>query len=305
MEFSKGDIINVIERNSDGRWKGELNNLVGYFPMSFVELIDNFVKNDEPPHVKQMKEKDRLIFELFAALDISHRRENWYVKQQMRRNMERKHLELNKSKPSPQTLRVKDLQVENYSTVSASPNTLRNLGHVKFQRKNKTTPKPSSEFLLLSLNEPTILDLEVFEMCYKETPLYQKSKQEKILVDPVTKEEVMVKLQFARDCLNLIRINGRPIEGNSDEEKVRNARNMILEYTEHDYKKTKLVMELATQNLGIWLYDSYMQKYLINSDKPLLMSQTGCHYIDVLMEKIVTEEKQLGKKNKKRYLCHN
>lgn len=304
LEFSKGDIVYVLERNSDGKWKGEINNVVGYFPGSFVKIVEEFIMTEEPVHVKQLRQKDFILLEVFIELDIASRREQWYKKQQQRRNMERKMLFDSKSKSTSnlffgsieaiESIKLrKEEWIKRQNLGIASPNTLLHLGHVKFQRRNLSKFQRHPEFVLISLDEPTIMDLEVFEKCYRESPLYEKNKQTRIILDPITKSERIIKLQFARDCLNLIRINGHPIEGRSDEEKALHARNMIFEYTEHNQERTNLIMELATQNLGIWLYDSYMQKYLINSEKPVIMTQTGCHYIDILMEKIVTEEKQL------------
>jgi hypothetical protein len=39
LSIRKGDIINVIERDETGWWKGELKGLVGFFPSNFSEVL--------------------------------------------------------------------------------------------------------------------------------------------------------------------------------------------------------------------------------------------------------------------------
>ncbi|KAA6389133.1 MAG: hypothetical protein EZS28_015342 [Streblomastix strix] len=39
LSFSKGDIIELIEKHQSGMWRGELNGKIGLFPFSFVKEL--------------------------------------------------------------------------------------------------------------------------------------------------------------------------------------------------------------------------------------------------------------------------
>jgi hypothetical protein len=59
----------------------------------------------------------------------------------------------------------------------------------------------------------------------------------------------------------LIRINGKGVQGSSDNEKVVTAYNMLLEATNHNEMLTQKLMEVANQNLGILLYEDLVNHY--------------------------------------------
>ena len=47
LEFKRGDVIEVLERNDDGWWKGSLNGRQGIFPSNYVTHESETVLEDE------------------------------------------------------------------------------------------------------------------------------------------------------------------------------------------------------------------------------------------------------------------
>jgi len=41
LSFREGDVITILTQDISGWWKGELNGQVGWFPASFVQIIDS------------------------------------------------------------------------------------------------------------------------------------------------------------------------------------------------------------------------------------------------------------------------
>lgn len=41
LSFHQGNIITVIENTDDDWWQGELNGVIGYFPMTYVEPLSS------------------------------------------------------------------------------------------------------------------------------------------------------------------------------------------------------------------------------------------------------------------------
>ncbi|ELR23499.1 uncharacterized protein ACA1_071200 [Acanthamoeba castellanii str. Neff] len=104
-------------------------------------------------------------------------------------------------------------------------------------------------------------------------PALLTAAQPELSVLPTT-----VTKQFARDLPSLIRINGKGVQGSSDNEKVVTAYNMLLEATNHNEMLTQKLMEVANQNLGILLYEDLVNHY---SESGFLVKQTWYHYLDI------------------------
>jgi len=53
ISFSKGDVITITNQYQNGWWAGELNGALGYFPATFVEVIDGEVASAKqvPPKI--------------------------------------------------------------------------------------------------------------------------------------------------------------------------------------------------------------------------------------------------------------
>jgi len=49
ISFSKGDVITITNQYQNGWWAGELNGALGYFPATFVEVIDGEASAKQPP----------------------------------------------------------------------------------------------------------------------------------------------------------------------------------------------------------------------------------------------------------------
>ena len=41
LSFHQGNIITVLENSSSDWWQGELNGVIGYFPMAYVEPLSS------------------------------------------------------------------------------------------------------------------------------------------------------------------------------------------------------------------------------------------------------------------------
>lgn len=55
LEFSKDDIVYILEQNSSGIWKGECNGQVGFFPSSYIEVVTEEPTSGSSESVKQVK----------------------------------------------------------------------------------------------------------------------------------------------------------------------------------------------------------------------------------------------------------
>jgi len=53
VAFNKGDTINITNQYQNGWWAGEVNGLVGYFPATFVEVVDGAGSVPPPVSPKQ------------------------------------------------------------------------------------------------------------------------------------------------------------------------------------------------------------------------------------------------------------
>lgn len=56
LEFKRGDVIEVLERNEDGWWKGSLNGRQGIFPSNYVSNNNNSDDNEN-----ENKDDDKMV----------------------------------------------------------------------------------------------------------------------------------------------------------------------------------------------------------------------------------------------------
>jgi hypothetical protein len=95
----------------------------------------------------------------------------------------------------------------------------------------------------------------------------------------LSEQKLTTRRQFARDVPSLVRINGCPLDGNSDHEKVANAVMLIkMASVGRPPEWRELIPELANQSLGLVLFEKIVGKY---SEVGLLVKQTWHHYCDV------------------------
>jgi len=88
----------------------------------------------------------------------------------------------------------------------------------------------------------------------------------------------VVTRQFARDLPCLIRINGKESSGKTDGDKILHAYNKLLEAANGEKQFVELVMELANQNLGIFLYEKLVKTY---TEMGMIVKQSWQHYVDI------------------------
>lgn len=93
----------------------------------------------------------------------------------------------------------------------------------------------------------------------------------------------IVKRQFARDVPSMIRINGKIVNGRTDNEKVLIAYRILHDGLAGNDKLVNLVMSLANQNLGIFMYEKLVKHY---TQIGMIVKQSWHHYLDITLSRV-------------------
>eukprot|EP01087_Luapelamoeba_hula_P011988 TRINITY_DN3335_c0_g1_i1.p1 TRINITY_DN3335_c0_g1~~TRINITY_DN3335_c0_g1_i1.p1 ORF type:complete len:866 (-),score=135.46 TRINITY_DN3335_c0_g1_i1:127-2724(-) len=101
----------------------------------------------------------------------------------------------------------------------------------------------------------------------------------------------IINRQFARDVPSLIRINGKPPSGRTDNEKSVNAYSTLMKETKNDAKFVSLIMQLANQNLGIVVYEKLVKHFW---EMGLVVKQSWQHYLDIILNPVLPQPDRTG-----------
>jgi len=93
----------------------------------------------------------------------------------------------------------------------------------------------------------------------------------------------IVKRQFARDVPSMIRINGKMLSGRTENEKVMIAHRILYDGLDGNEKLINLVMSLANQNLGIFMYEKLVRHY---TQIGMIVKQSWHHYVDICLSRV-------------------